>query len=1127
LAPSGLAVTGATSSQVSLNWVDNSGNETGFELERATGDLPVSSGSADVADYSGQANHGTLQPSAASGPTFTTTGGHSHYQFDGVDDRVRVPDSASTDIGTGNATLSAWVNFSQLPLQSSGGAPMGAIAGKGFLATTVGHGLFTYNQQIVYQVRSGSTTINAFSDGNLMDGNWHHIVGVLDRSSATGIRLYVDGTAQSSTGSGATFASVNLDNNAAFAVGARENAGAFQWPFRGGVDEVRLYKGRALSGVEIASLFAAGRGAHTTSIEATGQNLYFPVAPSTATWTQIATAAANAQSANDNTVSAATPYHYRIRAVGSAGNSGYSSTASTITPASGELPPDAPSSLAVTGATSSQVSLSWVDNATNETGFELERATGDLPVSSGSADVADYSGQANHGTLQPSAASGPTFTTAGGHSHYHFDGVDDRVRVPDSASTDIGTGNATLSAWVNFSQLPLQSSGGVALGAIAGKGFLAVTSGHGLFAYNQQIVYQVRSGSTTINVFSDGNLMDGNWHHIVGVLDRSSATGIRLYVDGTAQSSPGNGTSFTGVNLDNTAAFAVGSRENSGAFQWPFRGGVDQVRLYKGRALSGVEIASLFAAGRGAHTTSIEATGQNLYFPVAPSTATWTQIAAPAADEQSADDNTVSAATPYHYRIRAVGSAGNSGYSSTASTITPASGELPPTAPSGLAVTGATSSQVSLSWVDNSGNETGFELERATGDLPVSSGSADVADYSGQANHGTLQPSAASGPTFTTAGGHSHYQFDGVDDRVRVPDSASTDIGTGNATLSAWVNFTQLPLQSSGGVALGAIAGKGFLAVTTGHGLFAYNQQIVYQVRSGGTTINAFSDGNLMDGNWHHIVGVLDRSSATGIRLYVDGIAQSSPGNGTSFTGVNLDNTAAFAVGSRENSGAFQWPFRGGVDEVRLYKGRVLSALEIQALFATGRGVDIAKIPTDGLNLYVPFAPGSAEWSAVATPAAGANSHTDTTVSIYTPYHYRIRATNAAGNSAWSNTVSTRTTILGTQGTVVDSAPVVHPVIIDTPEADGSANSAALRLEITQAPAPVDGTGLGVQAFETGPGLILRWNSREGAIYAIEYAPTLDSIFDVVHEGLPATPPLNTFRLPDGGQQGFYRIRER
>src|SRR5205823_3091780 len=44
----------------------------------------------------------------------------------------------------------------------------------------------------------------------------------------------------------------------------------------------------------------------------------------------------------------------------------------------------------------------------------------------------------------------------------------------------------------------------------------------------------------------------------------------------------------------------------------------------------------------------------------------------------------------------------------------------PPAAPSNLHAGAVTQSQVTLSWTDNSGNETGFEMERKSGSDPYS-----------------------------------------------------------------------------------------------------------------------------------------------------------------------------------------------------------------------------------------------------------------------------------------------------------------------------------------------------------------------------------------------------------------------
>jgi hypothetical protein len=88
---------------------------------------------------------------------------------------------------------------------------------------------------------------------------------------------------------------------------------------------------------------------------------------------QAATVDANRVSYSDTGLNANTLYYYRIRAFNSGGNSTYSNTASATTlPAA----PAAPSNLAATSASSSQVNLNWTDSSNNEVGFKIERCSG-------------------------------------------------------------------------------------------------------------------------------------------------------------------------------------------------------------------------------------------------------------------------------------------------------------------------------------------------------------------------------------------------------------------------------------------------------------------------------------------------------------------------------------------------------------------------------------------------------------------------------------------------------------------------------------------------------------------------------------------------------------------------------
>jgi hypothetical protein len=92
---------------------------------------------------------------------------------------------------------------------------------------------------------------------------------------------------------------------------------------------------------------------------------------------QLATPAANAVAYIDSAVLAGSTYAYRVRAVNSGGPSDWSNTATVAVP----LPPlAAPSNLTgialrVGNGPNTRVTLTWVDNSNNETGFTIQRAT--------------------------------------------------------------------------------------------------------------------------------------------------------------------------------------------------------------------------------------------------------------------------------------------------------------------------------------------------------------------------------------------------------------------------------------------------------------------------------------------------------------------------------------------------------------------------------------------------------------------------------------------------------------------------------------------------------------------------------------------------------------------------------
>jgi titin len=93
----------------------------------------------------------------------------------------------------------------------------------------------------------------------------------------------------------------------------------------------------------------------------------------TGTFTQIGQTAPNTTTFASTGLNAATAYFYRVRAFNTAGSSAYSNVANATTMS--VQPPGDPSGLVATANSSSQITLTWVDNATTETGFKIERSS--------------------------------------------------------------------------------------------------------------------------------------------------------------------------------------------------------------------------------------------------------------------------------------------------------------------------------------------------------------------------------------------------------------------------------------------------------------------------------------------------------------------------------------------------------------------------------------------------------------------------------------------------------------------------------------------------------------------------------------------------------------------------------
>jgi hypothetical protein len=146
-------------------------------------------------------------------------------------------------------------------------------------------------------------------------------------------------------------------------------------------------------------------------------------------------------------------------------------------------------------------------------------------------------------------------------------------------------------------------------------------------------------------------------------------------------------------------------------------------------------------------------------------------------------------------------------------------------------------------------------------------------------------------------------EYDGINDYTGMGNVLS--ITTGDFSMGIWVKFKVDQPNSSGGNTIGALIGKGYLGGSTrGYGLMIRNNTAALQIRYG-STITEPGTTNLKDNSWHLAIMSVERGSATGLKLIVNGVAEYT-GSSTAFDGIDLSSADNFRLGAT-SSGTFNY----------------------------------------------------------------------------------------------------------------------------------------------------------------------------------------------------------------------------
>ncbi|MGZ4098778.1 MAG: LamG domain-containing protein, partial [Bacteroidia bacterium] len=158
------------------------------------------------------------------------------------------------------------------------------------------------------------------------------------------------------------------------------------------------------------------------------------------------------------------------------------------------------------------------------------------------------------------------------------------------------------------------------------------------------------------------------------------------------------------------------------------------------------------------------------------------------------------------------------------------------------------------------------------------------------------------GKTFAQAG--AGLDFDGANDQVNVPNSASLNI-TGNITLEAWVYATKNSGVQNTMCKSSNSQNTGYIFPRTDDGWAHF---IVYLHIAGAWRTLSAPYGAL--NQWHHLAATWD---GTNIRLYKDGVLVATSPN---YSGLITSNTNQLTIGQQPGYSEY---FGGQLDECRIW----------------------------------------------------------------------------------------------------------------------------------------------------------------------------------------------------------------
>ncbi|MCA4900649.1 MAG: fibronectin type III domain-containing protein, partial [Cytophagales bacterium] len=676
IAPTTLAAVAASATQINLTWVDASANETGFQIERslasATGFTVVGTTAADVVSFANtELTAGTQYFYRIRAVNAT---GNSAYTAEANATTSLVAPTALAAVAASATQINlTWVDASANETGFQIERSLASATGFTLVGTTAANVVsfantgLTAGTQYFYRIRAINATGNSAytAEVNAIAGLVAPTTLAAVAASATQINLTWADVSTNETGfqierslttaTGFTLVGTTAANVVSFAnTGLTEGTQYFYRIRAVSASGNSAYTAEAnattslVAPTALTAVAASPTQINLTWADVSTNETGFQVERSLTTstgFTLVGTTAANAVSFVNTGLTAGTQYFYRIRAVNATGNSAYTAEANAI---AGLV---APTTLAAVAASATQINLTWSDVSTNETGFQVERST-----TSGTGFV----------LITTTAANAVSFSNTGltANTRYFY-----RVRSVNAVGTSVPTAEAS-----------------------------ALTSAPAA----PTMLTAVAASSTQINL----TWVDASTSETGFQIERSLTSGSGFSLISTAAA---NATTFSNTGLTANTVYFYRVRAINGSIT---SGYAPQATASTSAPLPPTTLNASAFSSTQINLTWVDASNNETGFQVERSTTSgsgYTLVTTTAANATSFSNTALTANTSYFYRVRAVNAVGSSNNSSEFSTST-----MAPIIPTTLAAVATSTTQINLTWVDASNNETGFQIERST-----------------------------------------------------------------------------------------------------------------------------------------------------------------------------------------------------------------------------------------------------------------------------------------------------------------------------------------------------------------------------------------------------------------------------